>query len=60
MSGKDLDRFLQKVQELNALVESLENYPNRKNLLAKCNHHDQVVELAKKWGYNIGRRWGEH
>ena len=59
MSAKELDRFLEKVKELNALVESLERLPNRKKLLSDCKNHDQVVELAESWGYKIGRRWGE-
>ena len=59
MAEKDLDIFLLKVKQLNALVDSLEQFPERKKLLANCNNHDQVVELARIWGYEIGRRWGE-
>lgn len=59
MSEKDLDCFLKKVVHLRRMVDSLEKVPGRKEKLAACDTHDQVVELAKSWGYEIGRRWGE-
>ena len=59
MSKNDLENFLEKVSQLNKLVESLEEVPERKDLLSACNNHDEVVSLAKSWGYEIGRRWGE-
>lgn len=59
MAKKDLKQFLKKVRDLQSMVLSLEKYPHRRNLLEACNDHDQVVKLAKLWGYNIGRRWGE-
>ena len=55
----DLQRFLQKVQQLNALVASLEQDPARRAAFAACSDHNQVVQLARVWGYEIGRRWGE-
>lgn len=60
MAEDDLQRFLHKVQQLNALVSSLEGDPDRRALLAACSDHNAVVKLASEWGYNIGRRWGEH
>ena len=59
MSKKDLENFLEKVSQLNKLVESLEEVPGRKDLLSACKNHDEVVILTKSWGYEIGRRWGE-
>ena len=59
MSKKDLENFLEKVSQLNKLVESLEEVSGRKDLLSACNNHDEVVILTKSWGYEIGRRWGE-
>ena len=59
MSKNDLENFLEKVSQLNKLVESLEEVPGRKELLSACNNHDEVVSLTKSWGYEIGRRWGE-
>ena len=59
MSSKDLKLFLKKVEELNGMVKSLDRFPDRKNALAACSNHEEVVKLAKSWGYEIGRRWGE-
>ena len=28
--------------------------------LIECKTHKQVVELAREWGFEIGRRWGEN
>ena len=60
MSKEDLKNFIIKVNQLNDLIESLETIPGRKSLLEACDHHDQVVALAKDWGFDIGKRWGEH
>ncbi len=59
MSSKDLKQFLKKVEDLNDMVRSLDKFPDRKGNLAACKNHEEVVELAKSWGYEIGRRWGE-
>ena len=59
MAEQDLQLFLQKVEELQRLVNSIEQFTCRKDLLAACENHNQVVELARSWGYEIGRRWGE-
>ena len=59
MSETDLERFLEKVENLNKLVRSLEDIPERRELLASCDTHDQVVDLARSWGYEIGRRWAD-
>ncbi len=59
MSKEDLRVFIKKVDMLNALVESLEKVPGRQAELENCSNHDQVVSLAKSWGFDISRRWGE-
>ncbi len=59
MSKKDYERFLYKINQLNQLVELINNSPEKYNLIISCRTHDDVVELAKKWGYEIGKRWGE-
>ncbi|WP_320667844.1 Nif11 family protein [Prochlorococcus sp. MIT 1307] len=59
MSEEELSRFIKKVKDLNDLVKSLEKIPSRKALLASCKNHKEVIILAKSWGYNIGRRWGD-
>ena len=59
MAEEDLQHFLLKVQQLNALVSSLDADPERRRQLAACSDHNAVVQLALSWGYSIGRRWGE-
>ena len=59
MSERELDLFVKKVSELRNLVDSLDEIPERRQLLARCDNHDQVVSLASQWGFNIGRRWGD-
>ena len=59
MAEDDLIRFLDKVQQLQKLVESLKHEPERRKRLADCDDHNAVVELARQWGFEIGRRWGE-
>ena len=59
MAEEDLQRFLQKVKALNALVASLEQDPTRRSQFAACSDHNAVVTLAGSWGFEIGRRWGE-
>ena len=59
MSNADLERFIKKVSLLQEMVESLDTVPGRRKVLAACNSHEQVIKLARKWGYDISRRWGE-
>ena len=59
MSKKDYERFLYKIDQLNKLVELVNKSPEKYQLIVSCNTHDDVVELAKQWGYEIGKRWGE-
>jgi len=59
LAEADLQRFLDKVAQLNALVASLEAQPDRRQRFAACTDHNQVVQLARDWGFEIGRRWGE-
>ena len=59
MSKKDLKQFLFKVKQLQELVDSLDRFPHRRDLLESCENHDQVVILANSWGFDISRRWGE-
>ena len=60
MAKKDYERFLFKVDQLNQLVEVINNSPEKYQLIINCKTHDDVVELAKHWGYEIGKRWGEY
>jgi hypothetical protein len=59
MAKEDYDRFLNKIDQLNKLVDLIDNSPEKYELIISCNTHEDVVELAKKWGYEIGKRWGE-
>ena len=59
MSNKELESFIKKVKQLGEMVDSLDNVEGRRALLASCKSHNEVVDLAKSWGYEIGRRWGE-
>ena len=59
MSKEDYERFLYKIDQLNQFVELIKNSPEKYQLIINCKTHDDVVELAKQWGYEIGKRWGE-
>jgi cupin 2 domain-containing protein len=59
MAEADLQRFLRKVQQLNAFVALSEANPQLRQELAACSHHNAVVALARRHGFEIGRRWGE-
>ena len=59
LAEKDLQRFLQKVDHLNGLVQSLRDHPERRQQLAACDDHNSVVQLARSWGFEISRRWGD-
>tara|TARA_Y100001968_G_C19294370_1_gene685854 strand:+ start:497 stop:682 length:186 start_codon:yes stop_codon:yes gene_type:complete len=59
MSKKDLKQFIKKVDSLKAMVKSIESNSERRIQLEACSNHDQVVQLAKSWGFEIGSRWGE-
>ena len=60
MSLSDYKRFLHKIDQLNKLVELLDNSTEKRHLIIKCKTHNEVVDLAKSWGYEIGKRWGEY
>ncbi len=60
MAKKDYEKFLYKVEQLNNLVKSIDKSPEKYQLIIKCKTHEEVVSLAKLWGYEIGKRWGEN
>ena len=59
MTKNDYDSFLHKIDQLNQLVESINNSPEKYQVIISCKTHEDVVELARQWGYEIGKRWGE-
>ena len=60
MSKKDFELFLYKIDQLNKLVELINNSPEKYQLFIQCKTHHDVVELANRWGFEIGNRWGEY
>ena len=59
MSKRDYKKFLWKIEQLNQLVDLINRSPEKYQLIIDCDTHDEVVELASKWGFEIGKRWGE-
>ena len=59
MSKKDYEGFLYKIDQLNQLVKLIKNSTEKYELIIRCQTHEDVVQLAKQWGYEIGKRWGE-
>ncbi len=59
MTAADLERFLDKINQLNAFVALSEQEPGLRQALIACRHHNEVVALARQHGFEIGRRWGE-
>ena len=59
MSKKDYESFLYKIDQLNQLVELIKSSQDKYELIIRCQTHEDVVDLAKQWGYEIGKRWGE-
>ena len=59
MTDKNLNKFLKKIEQLNQIAEIIKNNPQKKKLLKNCKDHDEVINLTSKWGFEIGKRWGE-
>ena len=59
MSESDYEKFIYKISQLNQLVDLINNSPEKYQLIISCKTHEDVVELARQWGYEIGKRWGE-
>ena len=59
MAEAQLQQFLEKVRQLNAFVALSETTPELRSALRDCSNHHEVVALAARFGFEIGRRWGE-
>lgn len=59
MAEADLRQFLSKVSQLNTLVAMSETDPGLRRALRNCESHQEVVNLARGLGLEIGRRWGD-
>ena len=60
MPEKDLINFLKKIEQLNKITELIEKNPIKKKELSDCQNHEDVINLTSKWGFEIGKRWGEY
>ena len=60
MAEKDLVNFLKKIEQLNKISELIKNNPVKKKELSDCKNHEEVICLTSKWGFEIGKRWGEY
>ena len=60
MPEKDLINFLKKIEQLNKISELIEKNPRKKKELSDCQNHEEVIVLTSKWGFEIGKRWGEY
>ena len=59
MSDKDLKKFLKKIEQLNLIAQLVKENPQKRRELSRCNNHEEVINLTTKWGFEIGKRWGE-
>ena len=59
MAEAQLQQFLEKVRQLNAFVALSEQQPELREALRQCSQHHEVVSLAARHGFEIGRRWGD-
>tara|TARA_B100000902_G_scaffold76086_1_gene80919 strand:+ start:404 stop:586 length:183 start_codon:yes stop_codon:yes gene_type:complete len=60
MAEKDLINFLKKIEQLNNLSELIKKNSTKRKELSDCKDHEEVIKLTSKWGYEIGKRWGEN
>ena len=59
MTKEDLDKFINKIDQLNKILLLIEKSTEKKEELSKCSNHAEVIKLTKSWGFEIGKRWGE-
>ncbi len=59
MAKKDLEKFINKIEQLNKILLLIDQSCEKKEELSKCSNHEEVIELTKSWGFEIGKRWGE-
>ena len=59
MSDNDLNKFLKKIEQLNLLAKLVKENSQKRRELSNCKNHKEVINLTTKWGFEIGKRWGE-
>ena len=60
MAEENLINFLNKIDQLNQISELIKNNPTKWKELSNCENHEEVIRLTSKWGFQIGKRWGEY
>ena len=60
MAEADLCNFLNKIEQLNLIVEEINRNPKKREELSNCRTHEELINLTSKWGFDIGKRWGEY
>ncbi len=60
VAEKDLNNFFKKIEQLNRISELIKKNPVKKKELSNCANHDEVILLTSKWGFEIGKSWGEY
>ena len=59
MTKRDLEKFINKIKQLNEILVLIEKSSEKREDLSKCSNHEEVIKLTKSWGFEIGKRWGE-
>ena len=59
MTKKDLEKFIDKIEQLKKILLIIEQSSEKKEELAKCSNHEEVIKLTTSWGFEIDKRWGE-
>ena len=60
MTKENLEKFINKINQLNEILLLIEKSSEKREELSKCSNHDEVIKLTKSWGFEIGKRWGEN
>ena len=60
MAERDLINFLKKIEQLKKISELIKKNPIKMKQLSDCKNHEEVIKLTSKWGYVIGKGWGEY
>ena len=60
MKKRVYELFLYKIDQINKLVDLIKELTEKYQLFIRCKNHKELLNLANKWGFNIGKRWGEY
>ena len=47
MTKKDLEKFIDKIEQLNKILLLIEQSTDKKDELCKCSNHEEVINLTK-------------